>query len=114
GVRTLIRGSVRRIASAASRRRSNCATIAVTAASASSRIESAASAACWLTVAALDVVCDWRAVIAAARLDGEIVQPIRHPVIAYAFATPFTTTSRSRDGATSSDDGAFAPYAILM
>src|ERR1019366_2097509 len=105
-------GSDERIESAASRRLSNCATIEHTAASASSRIESAASAACWLTVVAFDVVCDCRAVIAAPSVADEMVHPIRQPVIAYAFATPFTTTSRSRDGAVSSEDAAGFPYAI--
>ena len=80
--------------------------------SASLRIESAASAACWLTVVAFDVVCDCSAVIAAPSFADEIVQPIRHPVIAYALATPFTTTSRSRDGAVSSADAAGFPYAM--
>ena len=40
---------------------------------------------------------------------GEIVHPMRQPVIAYALATPFTTTSRSRDVAASRADAAGAP-----
>ena len=80
----------------------NSATIARTACSTGSPSVSAASAAYCDTVAAFEVVCDWSAVIAFATAGGEIVQPIRQPVIAYAFATPFTTTRLSRRVATSS------------
>ncbi len=104
--------AARRIGSAASRRFRNSATIACTACSTGAPSVSAASAACCETVAAFEVVCDWNAFIAFARGAGEIVHPIRHPVIAYAFATPFTTTRLSRRVATSSAPGAGASYAI--
>jgi hypothetical protein len=52
----------------------------------------------------LDVVCDWNAIIAFVTSGGAIVQPIRHPVIAYAFATPLISTRLSREAITSSAD----------
>src|SRR5450759_4717895 len=97
------------MATAASRRARNSATIAFTAASASAVRVRAASAAYCAGVDALDVVCDCSAVIACETDRDATDQPIRNPVMAYALATPFTTTSWSRDTATSSTDGASAP-----
>ena len=96
------RGSAASSAMTASRRARNSATIAAIAASAGARSLNAASAACCDPAAAFDVVCDWKAVIAAASARGAIAHPIRHPVIAYALATPSTITSRSRFDARSS------------
>ena len=69
----------------------------------------AANAACWDTVAGFDVVWDWSAPIALAMCRGAIAQPIRHPVMAYAFATPLITINRSRALASSNADGAATP-----
>ena len=45
---------------------------------------------------------------------GAIDQPMRQPVIAYAFATPLITMRFSRDGATDNTDAAGPSYAIRM
>ena len=73
---------------------------------------SAATAACCDTAAAFDVVCDCNAVIDADTARGAIAQPIRHPVIAYDFATPLIRMSRSRSGTSDRTDVAGASYAI--
>jgi len=64
----------------------------------------AARAACCESVAAFDVVCDCRAVMLRVSAAGATDHPMRHPVIANDFATPSTTTSVSRSGATESID----------
>src|SRR5689334_23808101 len=56
---------------------------------------SAAIAARWATFDTLDVACDCRLAAALITSFGPIIQPTRQPVIAYVFATPFTTTHRS-------------------
>ena len=80
------------------RRTSNAARIAATAVRSP---VTAASAATWDTFATLDVACDCRFVAAVTTSVGAIIQPTRHPVIAYVLATPLTTTQRSRSSGTS-------------
>ena len=50
----------------------------------------AASAARCETLATLEVRCDWKFVAALMTSLGAIIQPTRHPVMAYVFATPLT------------------------
>src|SRR5260370_24684754 len=54
--------------------------------------DTAASAAAWATLQTLEVT--WLCMFAAALITsrGPIIQPTRQPVIAYVFATPFSTT----------------------
>ena len=70
-------------------RRSNAARIIAT----SSRPpDTAASAARWATLATFDVAWLWKLLAAFMTSSGPIIQPTRHPVIAYVLATPLTTT----------------------
>ena len=55
----------------------------------------AASAAAWATLQTLEVACDWRFAAALTTSAGPIIQPTRHPVIAYVLATPLSTTHLS-------------------
>src|SRR5476651_1959836 len=67
--------------------------------------ETAASAARWETLATLEVRCDCRFVAALTTSDGPIIQPTRQPVIAYVFATPFSTTQvPASSGTTTGND----------
>ena len=48
-------------------------------------------AACCAMLHTFDVRCDWKLVAALIASVGPTSQPSRQPVIAYVFATPFTT-----------------------
>ena len=56
----------------------------------------AASAAAWLTAAALVVDCPCSVPIASITAGGASANPIRHPVIAYALETPSAMMVRLR------------------
>ena len=79
-------------------RRSNAARISATA---DRSPLTAASAARCDTFATFDVWCDCRLIAAATTSGGAISQPTRQPVIAYVFATPFSTTHVSASSGTS-------------
>ena len=71
----------------------------------------AASAARCETLATFDVECDCRFAAAAVTSRGAIIHPTRHPVIAYVFATPFTTTHDSASSGTNVgiDENSWSP-----
>ena len=52
------------------------------------------------TFETFDVECDCRLVAAPITSRGPIIQPTRHPVIAYVFATPLRITHRSASSGT--------------
>ena len=60
----------------------------------------ASSAAAWATLATLEVLCDWKLIAAFITSLGPIIQPTRHPVIAYVLATPLTMTHWSASSGT--------------
>ena len=80
------------------RRRSNAARIMATA---ERSPDTPANAATCETLATFDVECDCRLVAATVTSGGAIIHPTRQPVMAYVFATPFTTTQRSASSGTS-------------
>ena len=75
------------MSASSSARRSNAARIIATS---SSGPETAASAARCETFATFEVAWLWKFVDALITSFGPIIQPTRHPVIAYVLATPLT------------------------
>ena len=58
----------------------------------------------------LDVLCDCSLSIALTKARGAPANPIRHPVIAYAFEQPFMVTVRSRSfGSTATIEAGLNP-----
>ena len=67
--------------------------------------ETAARAATWEIFATFEVACDCILVAALTTSLGPMIQPTRHPVMAYVLATPLTTTHLSRNsGSTAGSD----------